>query len=225
MTGICTCIGILLSNNIKHPVWVPGAPLTSATVVPLADLLSLPPPPMRERLKLAVKLASSVLQFHTSGWLQERWDKKDIFLVQQDSSQPSLDTPVIHHNFTLEPSPEAPTEPSIFFYNLSLFSLGVVLIELWFWEHVESFQANIPQLQDPDTAIFTTALRLVDTLNEAAGAKYSGSVRRCIRGLDHAEPRLENKEFKNKVYFKVLQPLEDHLKEFCNKSLEEIFEE
>ena len=220
-TKICTCIGILLGKNIKHPVWVPSAPLTSATVVPLAKLLSLPAPHMRERLKLAVRLASSVLQFHTSGWLQERWDKNDIFLVQRDSSQPSLETPVVHHDFTPEPS--SPTKPSLVFCNLSLFSLGIVLIELWFWKHVESFQADTPKAEDPDTTIFTTALRLVERLDQLAGAKYSNSVRRCIRGLDHPEPRLENNEFKNEVHLKVLQPLEKHLEDFCDKSLWEIF--
>ena len=185
--------------------------------------LSAPPPV--ERFKLAVRLASSVLQLHTSAWLQERWGAKDIYFVQPDSCQPSLGTPVIHHDFTLGPSPPQPiTKPSIIRCNLSLFSLGIVLIELWFWKSLEALQGDECN-PDPDIARYITADGLVDTVNEHAGAKYGSSVRRCIRGVDHAQPQLENQEFKNKVYLQVLQPLENHLQDFCNKSLEEIFEE
>ena len=218
------CVGVLVSNDIKHQVWVPRAPLTSARIVSLAELLSLPEPPMIERLKLAVRLASSVLQFHTSGWLQERWDKKDIYLVQRGSSQSCLETPVVLHSFTPELSPpNTPTKPSIFPCNLSLFSLGIVLIELWFWKSVESFQAGEVQA-DPDTARYMTAFQLITTMNENAGMQYGSSVRRCICGLDHPENRLEDNGFKSEVYLKVLQPLEKHLEFFCDKPLGGVFE-
>ena len=225
----CICAGILVSSNIKHRVWVPRAPLASARVVSLAELLSLPAPHMRERLKLAVRLASSVLQFHTSGWLQERWSKQDIYLVQRDSAQlgsrnPSLETPVVHQAFTSEPTlPEVPTESSIICCNLSLFSLGIVLIELWFWKSVESFQAEKPQVEDPDTAIYITAMGLIKTLHEHTGMNYKNIVKRCICGIDHPETRLEDNAFKKEVDLKVLQPLEKHLEDFCGEPLRKIF--
>ena len=222
-----TCVGILVSKNSKHTVWVSGAPLKSASVVSLAELLSLPEPPMKERLRLAVRLASSVLQFHNTEWLQERWDKQDIYLVQGDSSQPSnnsLETPVVIQDPTSEVlKTGGSTESSIIAGNMSLFSLGIVLIELWFWRNVESFQADTLQAGDPDTAIFITAVGLIETLYEVAGIKYATSVRHCIRGLDHQEPRLENSEFMNEVYLKVLQPLEEHLELFYAKTLVGIF--
>ena len=225
ITEICTCIGkcigILSSNNLKHPVWVPRAPSTLARAVSLAELLSQssPAPLPLHRLKLAVRLASSVLQFHTSGWLQDRWSNKDVYLVQRGSSQSSLEIPVVHHAFTREPpSSEASIELTIYHCNLSLFSLGIVLIELWFWKRVES-----PQAHNPNLARFITAAELIRTLSEDAGALYASSVKHCIYGLGPQELRLENNEFKNEVYLKVLQPLEKHLEAFCNKSLGEIF--
>ena len=222
-----TCVGVLVSNSSKHQVWVPRAPRTSARVASLAELLSLPAPPMKERLILGVVLASSVLQLHETEWLQERWSKHDIYLIQEVSSEsgnPSLETPAVHHTFTPEPSappPEIP--PPQTGCDPSLFSLGVALIELWFWRSVESFQAETPQGEDPDTARFLTAQGLLDPLSESVGIRYSSSVRHCIRSIDHEEPRLENNVFKNEVYLKVLQPLEQHLELFCGESLEEIF--
>lgn len=206
-------------------MWVPRAPSTLAKAVSLAELLSQPAPPPRERLKLAVRLASSVLQFHTSGWLQDRWGKEDVYLVQRDFSQSSLETPVFHHTFTLEPPSSEPSmKLSIYHHNPSLFSLGIILVELWFWKCVESLQADKCQERDPDMARFTTAYGLINQLNEGAGAKYGNSVWHCICGLGTQEPGLEKyNEFKNEVYLKVLQPLEKHLEAFCDKSLEEIF--
>ena len=234
ITEVHTCVGILVSNKSKHQVWVPRAPLAilaSARVVSLAELLSLPEPPMGERLKLAVRLASSVLQLHRTEWLQERWGKQDIYLVQGGSSKsrsPSLETPVVHQAFTQEPPVfEASMESRIIRCNLSLFSLGIVLVELWFWRSVESFQADEPQAYcgpqaASDTTIYATAERLIDELYITAGVNYGHTVRRCIRGIDHQETRLENNEFKNEVYLKVLQPLEKHLEFFCGKPLWEI---
>ena len=207
--------------------------LTSARVVSLAELMSLPEPPRRERLKLGMRLASSVLQLHRTEWLQERWGKQDIYLVQGGPSQsrsPSLETPVVCQAFASEPPvPEVSAESHIIRCNLSLFSLGIVLIELWFWRSVESFEADEPQAYcgpwgTSDTARYVTSQRLIDKLYGDAGDNYGDTVRRCIIGLDHKETQLENDGFKNEVYLKVLQPLEKHLELFYNEPLGKIFE-
>ena len=229
ITGIQTSVGVLVYNDSKHQVWVPRASLTSARVEPLAKLLSRPVPPMIERLKLAVRLASSVLQLHTSGWLQERWGKQDIYLIQRDSPEsknpPSLETPVVYQAFTSKPSPlKTSIESRIILCNASLFSLGIVLIELWFWRSMESFQTDKSQPEDPDMARYMAAVGLINQMRDDAGAKYSSSVQRCICGVDHPETQLENNEFKNEAYHKVLWPLQQDLENFCGKPIGKIFE-
>ena len=228
ITETQTNVGVLVYNDSKHQVWVPRASLTSARMLSLAELLSLPEPPMKERLKLAVRLASSVLQFHTSGWLRERWGKQDIYFIQRDSSQsqtPSLDTPVVRRSFTQEPSPPETTIKNIFGRcDLNLFSLGIVLIELWFWKSVESFQAEKPLAGDSDTIRYMTVREKIEEIQEKAGDQLGGSVRRCICGIDHPETRLEDIEYKKEAYLRVLQPLEKHLEFYCSKSLSEVFQ-
>ena len=92
---------------------------------------------------------------------------------------------------------------------------------------MESFQVNKPSAYDPwatsDIARYVVAQGLIDKLYGDAGDNYGDIVRRCIIGLDHKETQLENDEFKNEVYLKVLQPLEKHLELFCNESLEKIY--
>ena len=224
-----TNVGVLVSNNSKYQVLIPRAPLTSARVLSLAELLSLPKPQMSERLKLCVVLASSVLQLHGTEWLPKRWGKQDIYLIQGDSSRssrPSLDTPVVRHAFTPDSVPEASIESHTIDCNLSLFSLGIVLIELFFWRSLESFQASEPQdcHGTSDRARYTAAKRLINAVYEGAGDNYGIITQRCIECLDHRDTRMENNEFKNKVYHKVLQPLEKNLESYCNKPLEEIFQ-
>ena len=234
-----TCVGTLVSNDSKHRVWAPRAPLamlTSARVESLAELLSRPEPPRKERLKLGMRLASSVLQLYKTEWLQERWGKQDIYLIQGASQSspsletPSLETPVVCQAFPPEPSVfKASIRSHIIRCNLSLFSLGIVLIELWFWRGIESFEDKSQAYYSPweetsDTARYVTAQRLIDKLYGDAGDNYGDIVRRCIMGLDHKETQLENDGFKNEAYLKVLQPLGKHLELFCNEPLAQIFE-
>ena len=230
-----TCVGTLVSNDSKHRVWAPRAPLamlTSARVVSLAELLSLPKPLWRERLKLGMRLASSVLQLYKTEWLQERWGKQDIYLIQgaSQSRSPSLETPVVCQAFPPEPSVfKASIRSHITRCNLSLFSLGIVLIELWFWRGIESFEDKSQPYyssseETSDTARYHTAQRLIDELYGDVGVNYGDVVRRCIIGLDHKEIQLENDGFKNEAYLKVLQPLREDLERFCNETLAQIFE-
>jgi len=71
------------------------------------------------------------------------------------------------------------------------------------------------------------AQRMIPELFDTAGVAYGVAVRGCIMGLPSdrkPEPLLEREDFKNDVYRKIVCPLEDHLKQFCNESnVEKIF--
>ena len=284
-----------------------SGPVSSDKTVSLAELLSQKKPSKRERLKLGVRLASSVLQFQSTGWLQPRWGKQDIFLIQGDSSQSShsLETPVIRLAFppvtsvaeasvpsvietpvaSAEPpeppaagvpetsvveapetlvtetlgtpvteapetpaaeasellaseppaaeEPESPTvdvlETAMVNCNLSLLSLGIILMELWFWQdmgtpQVNELQANKPQLcchlEQLDIERSMKAKRKILELKSKAGRGYSDCVKRCLDGLDYTE---NPKEFMREAHQKILRPLEKNLKHFCGQELEQIF--
>ena len=228
-----SCLGMLITKeNICHRVWVPKQSFSlskPAETVTLAHLLTLPEPPKKERLILGVKLASSVMQLHGTEWLREQWGKHDIFFVQEESDDrraPVLATPLVHRAFISDgPIHQGSTESRVIWCNRSLFSLGIILAELWFWKSLESFQAQFGTEGGTAGMVeYCTAVRLIDDLYLDAGGTYGDIVRRCIAGLDHRETQLEKDQFKNEVYLKVLLPLEEHLKVFCNEeSLAEIF--
>ena len=231
------CLGVLVStDNTKHRLWIPersecAHSSHSATIVTLAEILRLPPPSIKERLKLGVKLASSVLQLHETQWLGERWSKQDIkFITPAETrtlTSPMIAAPFIHQNFVLQntPSLENSIEASIVACNPSLYSLGIVLIELWHWKDLKCLQGSVSTDSGQDAEReHLAAFHLAKELYDEAGEKYGEAVRRCIQGLDTRETSLEKEEFKNKVYSEIVQPLEDNLEIFSGKSIADIFD-
>lgn len=64
------------------------------------------------------------------------------------------------------------------------------------------------------------ARRLADEMD--CGPNYKHSVLRCITGLDAIYTSLEEGKFQEEVEEKILYPLEEDLKFYCNKpSIEE----
>ncbi|RPB22639.1 hypothetical protein L211DRAFT_314627 [Terfezia boudieri ATCC MYA-4762] len=242
--GCHPCLGLLISGegNLYHKLWIPNRAWLSFQPekhVTLDDLFNscLPAPSIKLKLMLALKLASSVLQLHDSCWLNENWGRKDIFFVQGPNG-PVLDKPLFYRIFPREGSQPSDTPPDTgegasdwpSLCNRSIFCLGIILIELWHWR-------SLNQLQEASVGCeaglrgaseIVSAHKLVPQLFDTAGLPYATAVCRCIMGLPSdrkPEPRLEREDFKNDVYRKIVWPLEDNLKRFCDEhNVEKIFD-
>ncbi|KAF8536481.1 hypothetical protein BDD12DRAFT_890141 [Trichophaea hybrida] len=111
-----------------------------------------------DRLQLGVKLASSMMQLHTTEWLggpDGSWGKRDIFVLRKAVErelvrggkalvwEPILDKPFVCRTFgSNQGSTSFNTNKSpVADYDKNLFSLGIVLIEL-------SLQSCIEDLRD-----------------------------------------------------------------------------
>ncbi|KAJ5157472.1 Synaptobrevin [Penicillium canariense] len=115
-----------------------------------------------KRSRLGLKLASSVMQLHTTQWLTDRWNKFDISFLRSSDGTVDFDSPLIRRSFGTrnidllsmsEALPKAHLGTSI----PCLFSLGVVLLELWYREVFEDLknevERNLPlEFSDPLTA-------------------------------------------------------------------------
>ncbi|UPX18480.1 uncharacterized protein EKO05_0008779 [Ascochyta rabiei] len=145
--------------------------------------------PNRERVRLAIILASSVLQLHETPWLENNWGLDNIYFVErpgfplydQPFVSPGLDTNVSSQTNTI------PKQLGRIIQNQPLFALGVALIELWYGETLSDLHEDEDGPRDPADlqgsflTRLNTAYRLADELADDAGAKYSDAVRRCIR--------------------------------------------
>ena len=245
------CIGLLVSaDKHEHRVWAQLPQfLIPAHLVSLHDLINtykdvLAKPSRESRLVLGLKLVSSVLQLNTTQWLTETWEAKDILFPEADPRVADkyhryniLSRPFVHQNFSSSSSSTSSTGSSIDYpdfqhkpanqakavmgCNHSLYSLGIVLLEIWHWQTFSSLYASASGLSE-----LLFSYHLSDTLFEEAGHEYAMAVRRCIRGFEMRETDLEHDSFRRKVYQDILGLLGDNLRRFSGcDNLEKIMGE
>ena len=174
--------------------------------------------PKRDRIRLAVILASSVLQLHETPWLDDNWNIDNICFVERYGTI-SYDQPFVSRGLNTSTQSGANTLPkhlARMIRNQPLFALGVALIELWYGEslselhEVEDGPQNPTDLQRDLLTRFNTADRLADELANEAGPKYSDAVRRCIRcDFSLRVNSLEDTQFQKAVFQGVVTKLKE----------------
>ncbi|KAF2006150.1 hypothetical protein P154DRAFT_529843 [Amniculicola lignicola CBS 123094] len=207
----------LLIRPLKEPPYNPDA----WSVASLRSVLHDTRFTRHDRLRLAVTLASSVLQLHETPWLHENWTKDNIYFIKR-ADQTMYDYPFVSQQFNasaLAPTPALPLPASMsrIIRNQTLYALGVSLIELWYRKPISELYDPTdgpPFIGDPRVDLMTewnTADRLAEELYHEAGGKYSDAVRRCIRcDFDHRANRLEDTTFQKAVYQGVVEQLKEN---------------
>ena len=126
----------------------------------------------KQRLRLAVTLASTTLQLHATPWLDQEWGRKDILFCDSLVEQPHISQ---LFSKVSEPSPEQLNNVKWSpIRNLSVFGLGVMLLELSFCRPLDEFRTA----QDPPAfADFVVAQRLLERLEDEESSTYTDVVR------------------------------------------------
>jgi hypothetical protein len=140
-----------------------------------------------KRLRLARQLASAVLQFHTTPFLEGSWRSEDVifFEANNGSKKPSEPLePYVNVNIGVQKG-KKPMTPfnDIINTNPYTFSLGVILLELAHQAPLRSFQ-EIVDLTDGQETQYTKyfiADRLSKTLSTELGVPYARMVRKCLK--------------------------------------------
>ena len=202
----------------------------------------------RDRLTLGIKLAATLLQLYRTPWLSEDWGREDIHFVKmysKDTPSAYFQEPFITRSFVPNGELQGATNTStaerqrsrssLSVRVPSLFSLGILLIELSYCKPFEALgpAAGLPGACDASIVSgmcendvkFCVALRLLDPQNEQGmncawtGLRYADAVRRCIRcDLDVSEGEYDSDAFHAAVYQRVLEPLMQTLKSLCGDS-------
>jgi hypothetical protein len=156
----------------------------------------------KERLQLALTLASSVLQLHKTQWLGERWGKNDILFLGGN-------VPYVSRTFlaSSHPPPQdlaTPVKSLPIVRNETIFALGVILIELCLGSALENMRSP-EDLSDDGTSNsltnYLTARRLVNEVYDEGGGRYGDAVRRCIHcEFDQRKASLDVEAFRQCFY-------------------------
>ncbi|PVH81580.1 hypothetical protein DL98DRAFT_587197 [Cadophora sp. DSE1049] len=180
---------------------------------------------LREKYELAVVLAMSVLQLHTTPWVDECWSNKDLYFAQKRSEsspalcaciQKSYDPPKVRAMSNPELTPVM-SRPSV--RNETIFALGVCLIELSLGQTLASFQEEGDLGPDGKRTILTDWMIANRVLKErivvSEGDRYSRTVHRCINcAFELLDPSLESADFRQAFFDNAVMPLKDILVDF-----------
>ncbi|KAJ8116694.1 hypothetical protein OPT61_g1932 [Boeremia exigua] len=169
----------------------------------------------RERVYLALILASSVLQLHATPWLDDDWSIDNIYFVERPGST-SYHEPFVSRRLGFREASVVSDRRARMIRNQPLFALGVALIELWYGESLSNLYESEDGEQHPkDTQSklltrFNTADRIADEIAHDAGAKYSDAVRRCIRcDFSLSVNSLRDVQFQKAVFQGVVTKLKE----------------
>lgn len=229
-----SCLGVLADKSGQYRVWpvISSSSPKSTEFISLHNLLDEGKmPAKRDTLVLGVQLASTVLQLHKTGWLAEDWSSRDIFFHQINTKGgiPDFKRPFVRQSPDLGSSLrqtqniQETTKSALIPHDQSLFSLGIVLIEIWHRCLLEKLRTD--KDESGFNTNYMTARRLINEISLDAGAKYGDAVRRCIQGLDHRSGSLDVDDFKSEVHMKVVTPLIKNLEDFCDEDISQIFPE
>lgn len=189
----------------------------------------------RDRLCIAVTLASSVLQLDGSLWLRKQWSSADILFLpvaHSKSAKPSLDLAHPYVSWKISPDEACPklkegsnsAHPPRQVRNDLIFALGVTLIELSLKQNISGMWIPEDGLQTKDglqtekMTTYNTASRLGDDVYKESGTRYADVVQRCLTcpfNLQNLRDfGLDNDEFQDAVFDHIFTPLKQDLEDF-----------
>lgn len=211
-------VGFLLdkSTHIMHSIHTANEQPSSWYTISLKEVIDEKKRfPRIRRSRLAAELSLSLLRYAQTPWLQNQWNKDDIsFVVEHD--QIHFGRPFISTGLSTK------VKNSIAFYrragieNESLFTMGILLIELWCGLTIDEIcqQQHIGQIftqtiASTDVSISWTEMeKLLSYLEDEAGEDYCVIVKVCIRcEIPGSKKDFEAGAFQDAVFSNVVYPL------------------
>ena len=175
------------------------------------------------RFKIAAHLASAVLHFHGTPWLDDRWNLRDISLIRGPETKAG--EPHISKKFPrLTQDAKHGHHGASFIPNEVLFSLGVALLELSYGRPLLSFQgpeeAELIQFDNNmPFAKIQIAYRLARDLADREPPRYVDAVDMCLRcRFDTTARSLDEPKLLALFYQGVVSPLQDIYSNLCHTS-------
>ncbi|KAI4194223.1 MAG: hypothetical protein LQ350_007888 [Teloschistes chrysophthalmus] len=174
-------------------------------------------------LRIAIALASSVIQLDGTGWLKSQWSSQDIVFPLPETStddgqhEVNYSHPYATSNYNPHnPSTDAQTsttDPSTLVHCDALVALGVTLVELCFGRAIEQLQKPQDECGNAAMTRWNTACRLQSYVYSERGKKYGSVVKRCLeRRFDVASKSLEDGDLQQAVFALVVVPLQTELR-------------
>ena len=183
----------------------------------------------RDRLYIALTLASSVLQLDSTCWLKKRWRSSDILfwpLEERMAKTQGIDISRPYVSWQIKSGDSngslVAAEDQSFaarqIRNEYLFALGCILIELSLNQKLSDSQIREDVQPNEVLTDFNTAMRLVNEVYDENGTRYGDAVQRCLTCpfnlRDLRNFGLDNEEFQGLVFDHIVTPLRQDFEAF-----------
>ncbi|KAH7400307.1 hypothetical protein BKA64DRAFT_599928 [Cadophora sp. MPI-SDFR-AT-0126] len=216
-----SCLGYLCDGERLHDVLLTSTALETESYVSLCDtkeaICNLS---VQRRIKLAIILASSLLQLQTTPWLMGSFDKRNIFFYRR-GQEICLDQPYVRHCFDA-PSPQGTTSNSHstaqsetelrYATRTSLDNLGILLLELCFGQAIETTPIRKRYLVDGKShqgTDYMTARDWVEMVWEKE-PKLESIIKCCLFQPFEEKSDWRNKLFTQAIYTSIVGSLDDY---------------
>jgi hypothetical protein len=187
----------------------------------------------KDRLKIALTLASTVLQLYDSPWMDSVWSAQDIqFLSSKNPEiyEAPINGPFVSSSFDEGRGLTRPQQLASAGSSLAdslipskiLFALAIMLVEL-------CLDKTLVEMRQPSSGEGTvtkkatllddyeTAHEQLNAVYQKSGSNYGDVVQRCLKcafDITPKQKRLDFEKFRYLVYEGVVAPLEDNYKKY-----------
>lgn len=209
--GRVVSLGDILNHN-GHQGKEPGHQSGSADV-PVAPKLS-----RRTRMSIALTLAYAILELYPTPWLPKIFCKMHVYFFQRSDGGIMVENPfllceALSAKDDCRPQPSPPPPPQEDDHIGALLSLGIMIMELWFGQTIESLSFWRDHCDDKGQekrfTSFTAALQWQEKTKDEAGITLHQITHRCIRGnFGVTSMNLDDMNCVRAVYDQVVKPLE-----------------
>ncbi|KAL1392316.1 hypothetical protein HDK64DRAFT_250669 [Phyllosticta capitalensis] len=208
------CVGYLLDDlNRKHGLFHPSTVVklrNPTSLVSLQEVLApnraLPGFDIDVKVDLAIAVANSMLGLHDTPWIDSYWGKNDILFLKSGDTAEFASPYIWKQESATSSNGDANVSATAYQpRNKALFSLGVLLTEIYLGESFEEVLNRNLGVGDPIEALE----RVIDLVSDKVGEECGNAVRRCIFcSFDGRRIGFEREDFCKVFYVNVVSCLE-----------------
>ena len=207
------CLGMLVDANQGDQYQVSSQPEQKVVAgeITLRELLHPDHKPRvsrAQRFQIALKIASSHLQLHSTSWARRHWESGDVRFphIGTNAADVLLDRPFVSANFEPE-LPSALRVPKA--TDRSFACLGIMMLELLFGAQLEEhelWQQFGAKSTDNPMLRLMVAKKWADDVKDEAGPEFSSAVKWC---LDESPATLHGDQWRKDLACEVVLPLQN----------------
>ncbi|KAF9882693.1 hypothetical protein FE257_005520 [Aspergillus nanangensis] len=218
-------IGILDDNAVyRHLIYINPHTEKASTSASLSELMLLSKTNstkslgLYDRVRLAKYLATAVLYYHTSPWLNRHWRSKDVrfFGKEEDAAQLFRSPEALPYISACVqvPNPErgnhVPSEYDLIIRNPVVFGLGVMLLELAYQAPFDNLKQGIDFGQGTVSfPNYVAAKRLAGDVNVHISASFKKIVKKCLDCDFGYDTDFQSPALQDAFYYQVIGGLEE----------------